>query len=66
MLDSCFVSTQLLKPNTVYIVLIVVDDNIKYNLFTYWADLEHIKPNQQIKFMFDNTNPSQLFHLEFD
>ena len=45
MFDSCYVPTNLLKPNTDYVVLIVVDDNIKYNLYTYWGDLEHIKPN---------------------
>ncbi len=44
--DSCYIPGNLLKPNTEYAILIVVDDNIKYNLYTYWGDLEHIKPNQ--------------------
>lgn len=55
-----------LKENSLYVILIVADDNIKYNLYTYWGDLEHLKPNQEIKFMFDNLNPTQLFHLEFE
>jgi hypothetical protein len=37
--DSCYVSTSLLKPNNIYVILIVADDNLKYNLFTYWGDL---------------------------
>jgi hypothetical protein len=44
--DSCYISAMLLRPDTLYAVLIVSDDNMKYNLYTYWGDLEHIRPNQ--------------------
>jgi hypothetical protein len=62
-LDSCYVPASFLKKDTVYAVLIVSNDNMEYNFYSYWGDLEHIKPNQQVKFMFDKLNPTQLFHL---
>jgi hypothetical protein len=43
--DSCYVSSSLLQPNSVYAILIVVFETTHYNLQTYWGDLEHIKPN---------------------
>ena len=39
---------------------------IKYNIYTYWGDLEHLKPDQEIKFMFDDRDRTQLFHLDLE
>jgi len=44
--DSCFVPTRLLKENSIYVVLIQANQNIQYNLYSYWGNLEHIQPNQ--------------------
>lgn len=44
--DSCYVPTSKLKENTAYVILIQAYQNIGYNLYTYWGNLEHIKPNQ--------------------
>jgi hypothetical protein len=44
-LDSCYIPASYLKEKTIYAVLIVSNDNMKYTLYSYWGDLEHIKPN---------------------
>jgi hypothetical protein len=64
--DSCYVPSSKLKPDNTYAILIIAKESTQYILHTYWADLEHIKPNQQVKFMFEKQNSAQLFHLEFD
>jgi hypothetical protein len=44
-LDSCYVPSTLLAPDSIYAILIVFYENVHYNIQTYWGDLEHIKPN---------------------
>ena len=39
---------------------------MSYFLKTYWSDLEHIYPNQEIKFMFSEKEQRQIYHLELE
>lgn len=51
--DSCYLSAEKLKPNTTYVILVMSDVSIdRYVLYTHWGDVEHLKGDQEIKFMF--------------
>lgn len=46
-------------------ILIVTNKDLQYTLSTYWGDVEHIRPNEQVRFQFDGLDNTQLFHLEY-
>lgn len=64
--DTCYIPTSLLAPGREYVILVMSSTPISYNLYTYWGDLEHLKPDQEIKFMFDDKDKTQLFHLDLE
>lgn len=38
--------------------------SVKYLLYVYWGEIEHLNPDQEIKFTFEQKNPTQIFHFE--
>ena len=65
--DSCYVPAEKLKPDSAYAILVMSEVNIeRYVLYTHWGDVEHLKGDQEIKFMFQKDNTTQLFHYEIN
>lgn len=44
--DTCYVPMSFLKADTEYVILVMSNNPINYNLYTYWADLQHLQPDQ--------------------
>lgn len=62
--DTCYIKNALLQENTGYVILVMSNVVVSYNLYTYWGDLQHLVPNKEIKFMFDKEDKTQLFHIQ--
>ena len=35
-----------------------------YALYSYWGNIEHLKPGSEMKFRFTPKDPTQLFHID--
>ena len=63
-LDSCYVPREELKENEIYVIMVASRVPIKYLLYAYWGQIEHLNPEQEIKFSFVKANPTQIFLFE--
>lgn len=65
--DACYIPREQLTPNeTVFVVVDSGNEEMEYELRTYWSDLEHISVGSEVRFMFSKTDKRQIYHLELE
>ena len=62
--DTCYIPANQLTPNKEYVILVMSNTALTYNLYTFWGDLEHLKPDQEVRFMFNSQDQTQLFRTK--
>ena len=63
--DSCYIPQSSLQKNSYVLLMVKCSQDCNYALYTYWGNMEHLKPGSKIKFHFSPSDPTQLFHIDF-